>query len=323
MSFSFCSSPHFALLPIDILIYLYNLDYVATLVSGFFFLLHHRSPLSFDFDPIFVSCYANFLSGFNVYFHAAFYGDSDNQIFEHVRTGRFDFPSPDWDGISAAAKNFICSLLRKDPSSRLTAAEALKHPWILEQLGPSVSAADRDRMRRKSAIAMDADRCVTFQKFVGMQKLKKAALGYIATHLNPSEVGELEGMFQKIDADHDGVFSLREMDEALAEECFPDHLQSELRKLRDDLRLTGEDSVNWRDFSAAMMDKKYAMRDDKIREAFDHFRRSGDGQTLLVSDLIEIFGGEEEMKEIIDHEHLDDNHDGEIRFEDFKRMITG
>ena len=256
-------------------------------------------------------------------FHAAFYGDSDNQIFEHVRTGRFDFPSPDWDGISAAAKNFICSLLRKDPSSRLTAAEALKHPWILEQLGPSVSAADRDRMRRKSAIAMDADRCVTFQKFVGMQKLKKAALGYIATHLNPSEVGELEGMFQKIDADHDGVFSLREMDEALAEECFPDHLQSELRKLRDDLRLTGEDTVNWRDFSAAMMDKKYAMRDDKIREAFDHFRRSGDGQTLLVSDLIEIFGGEEEMKEIIDHEHLDDNHDGEIRFEDFKRMITG
>jgi len=186
-----------------------------------------------------------------------------------------------------------------------------------------VSAADRDRMRRKSAIAMDADRCVTFQKFVGMQKLKKAALGYIATHLNPSEVGELEGMFQKIDADHDGVFSLREMDEALAEECFPDHLQSELRKLRDDLRLTGEDTVNWRDFSAAMMDKKYAMRDDKIREAFDHFRRSGDGQTLLVSDLIEIFGGEEEMKEIIDHEHLDDNHDGEIRFEDFKRMITG
>ena len=245
-----------------------------------------------------------------------FYGDSDNQIFEHVRTGRFDFPSPDWDGISAAAKNFICSLLRKDPSSRLTAAEALKHPWILEQLGPSKTAS-------KSAIAMDADRCVSYQKFVGMQKLKKAALGYIATHLNQSEVGELESMFQKIDVDHDGVFSLREMDEALAEECFPDHLQAELRKLREDLRLTGEDTVNWRDFSAAMLDKTIAVRDDKIREAFDHFRRSGDGQTLMVSDLIEIFGSEEEMRQVIDHEHLDDNHDGLIKFEDFKRMITG
>lgn len=193
-----------------------------------------------------------------------FYGDSDNQIFEHVRTGRFDFPSPDWDGISAAAKNFICSLLRKDPSSRLTAAEALKHPWILEQLGPSVSAADRDRMRRKSAIAMDADRCVTFQKFVGMQKLKKAALGYIATHLNPSEVGELEGMFQKIDADHDGV-----------------------------------------------------KQDEKIRMAFDHFRKTDD-KCLQISDLVDVLGGIEQAKEIVGEIGVKE---GKISYEEFYSMM--
>ena len=47
-----------------------------------------------------------------------FYGDSDNEIFESVRTGRFDFPSPDWDDISQTAKDFICSLLKKNPDDR-------------------------------------------------------------------------------------------------------------------------------------------------------------------------------------------------------------
>ncbi len=47
-----------------------------------------------------------------------FYGDSDNEIFDSVRAGKFDFPSPEWDTISDDAKDFICSLLKMNPSER-------------------------------------------------------------------------------------------------------------------------------------------------------------------------------------------------------------
>lgn len=47
-----------------------------------------------------------------------FYGDSDNQIFDSVKAGKFDFPSPEWDTISEDAKDFICCLLKMDPSER-------------------------------------------------------------------------------------------------------------------------------------------------------------------------------------------------------------
>ena len=47
-----------------------------------------------------------------------FYGDSDNQIFESVKAGKFDFPSPEWDTISDAAKDFVCYMLKLDPSKR-------------------------------------------------------------------------------------------------------------------------------------------------------------------------------------------------------------
>lgn len=50
-----------------------------------------------------------------------FYGDSDAQIFESVRIGKFDFPSPEWDDISESAKAFVLEMLQKDPNKRYVA----------------------------------------------------------------------------------------------------------------------------------------------------------------------------------------------------------
>lgn len=47
-----------------------------------------------------------------------FYGDNDTQIFESVKIGKFDYPSPEWDDISNSAKDFINKLLEKEPSQR-------------------------------------------------------------------------------------------------------------------------------------------------------------------------------------------------------------
>ena len=140
-----------------------------------------------------------------------FYGDTDNQIFDSVRTGRFDFPSPDWDGISQSAKDFICALLRKDPSKRLTASEALRHAWIQE-----MCRADSKRGRHNlRASIVFSQQSITFLKYRGMQKLKKAALTYIATNVTNDEITALKDVFQKIDVNSDGTVTLQELDECL------------------------------------------------------------------------------------------------------------
>jgi calcium/calmodulin-dependent protein kinase I len=59
-----------------------------------------------------------------------FNGDTDAQIFNQVKSGIYTFDAPQWDDVSCVAKDFICCLLRMDPSERLTASEALAHPWI-------------------------------------------------------------------------------------------------------------------------------------------------------------------------------------------------
>lgn len=43
---------------------------------------------------------------------------------------RFQYPSPEWDTVTPEAKNLINQMLTVNPGKRITAAEALKHPWI-------------------------------------------------------------------------------------------------------------------------------------------------------------------------------------------------
>jgi serine/threonine protein kinase len=56
------------------------------------------------------------LSGFPPFFDE----ENDNmRLFEKIKTGKYDFPSPTWDCISQEAKDLIKNLLIVDPSKRM------------------------------------------------------------------------------------------------------------------------------------------------------------------------------------------------------------
>jgi len=40
------------------------------------------------------------------------------------------YPSPEWDTVTPEAKSLINSMLTVNPAKRVSAAEALRHPWI-------------------------------------------------------------------------------------------------------------------------------------------------------------------------------------------------
>lgn len=59
-----------------------------------------------------------------------FYGDTIPEMFEQIMSGKFDFPAEYWGSISSNAKDFISKLLVVDTKKRLTAQQALDHPWL-------------------------------------------------------------------------------------------------------------------------------------------------------------------------------------------------
>lgn len=57
--------------------------------------------------------------------------DSRQEMFQKIMRGEFEFHETDWSGVSDQAKDFIRALLTVDPNKRMTASQALFHPWIL------------------------------------------------------------------------------------------------------------------------------------------------------------------------------------------------
>ena len=94
------------------------------------------------------------------------------------------------------------------PDFRPTAEQALGQKWLLSQLG-DIASQRTQSLRR-------GNRGAEFSKYLGMKKLKKHALGYIASNLTQEQVGYLGEIFRSIDEGGDGVLTLNELDQAIA-----------------------------------------------------------------------------------------------------------
>jgi len=57
--------------------------------------------------------------------------NNQEELFDQILSGLFEFNSPDWDDISYPAKELISWSLVVDPLQRYSAKEILQHPWIV------------------------------------------------------------------------------------------------------------------------------------------------------------------------------------------------
>jgi calcium/calmodulin-dependent protein kinase I len=70
-----------------------------------------------------------------------FYGEKVPDIFDKILAAQYDYPSEYWGHISTEATNFIDSLLQLNAAKRLTAKQALEHPWLKEGAAAGAGSA--------------------------------------------------------------------------------------------------------------------------------------------------------------------------------------
>ncbi|XP_064389784.1 calcium/calmodulin-dependent protein kinase type II-like [Halichondria panicea] len=91
-----------------------------------------------------------------------FWDDNQAKMFEQIKKGRFDYPAPEWDTVTSSAKDLINKMMTGDQLKRITANEALQHPWI--------------KNRDKEASKVHRQETITvLRKFNARRKLKAAA----------------------------------------------------------------------------------------------------------------------------------------------------
>ena len=92
-----------------------------------------------------------------------FYDENNQTLFQLIKEGTFEFPSPYWDDISDMAKDLIRRLLVVTPSERLNADGIMAHPWIkgegtpreeLPQVLPNIRKFNARRRLKKAGTAV-------------------------------------------------------------------------------------------------------------------------------------------------------------------------
>eukprot|EP00968_Pinguiococcus_pyrenoidosus_P007136 scaffold472_cov264-Pinguiococcus_pyrenoidosus.AAC.2 len=238
-----------------------------------------------------------------------FYGNSDYEIFQSVKSCEYEYPEEEWDAISSEAKAFIDSLLRKNPKDRMTASEALEHTWLVQ-----FTQGDAAPMTPSLALRGMNNR---LRRFIGMNRLKKVALNVIAEQLTEAEIGQMRRLFNELDEDGNGVITLDELQKGLQGDF--DFVEQRVIDLMAGIDLDGNNCLDYNEFLAATMERNLIMRDENIRAAFRAFDKEGRGH-LTIQDLVEIFGSEQHAVEVLGE--IDDNGDGVISFDEFKTMMV-
>lgn len=64
--------------------------------------------------------------------HLPFNGRTQSQMFQKIKSGEFHESPLNSYKISAEGRDFLCCCLQVDPRMRITAEDALKHPWLSE-----------------------------------------------------------------------------------------------------------------------------------------------------------------------------------------------
>ena len=70
-----------------------------------------------------------------------FYGASDTLIKQAIINGSYSFPTSLFKDVSEEAKHFVSGLLSYAPEYRMTARQALKHPWLVSATPNTISSS--------------------------------------------------------------------------------------------------------------------------------------------------------------------------------------
>ncbi|XP_056298924.1 calcium/calmodulin-dependent protein kinase type II delta 1 chain isoform X7 [Pseudoliparis swirei] len=92
-----------------------------------------------------------------------FWDEDQHRLYQQIKAGAYDFPSPEWDTVTPEAKDLINKMLTINPAKRVTATDVLKHPWICQR------STVASMMHRQETVE-----CL--KKFNARRKLKGAIL---------------------------------------------------------------------------------------------------------------------------------------------------
>lgn len=287
-----------------------------------------------------------------------FAGTSDKEVLRKVVIGKYSFLGDKWAAISDGAKGLVSCLLDMDPARRATAEQALAHPWLQPRPQPLPMMAMRvspsppaplaataaataargstcpppslppPRSAFPSPSASPPNKVITRAVLASMcafcnhHRFKRIVLNVLAKHIAVDQMPALKSSFERADVSKMGRLTVVEIDKALRSSGH-DVCAADIKCLLKSMDMQHKGAVNYSEFLAASLEKKFYLQEERIFWAFnrlDNDPRDGYISVLELRAVLEKYHWDPETAlELL--EAVDLNHDGRIDYYEFLEMM--
>lgn len=230
-----------------------------------------------------------------------FYGSGNPEIFAAVKRANLQFHSPQWDDITDLAKDLIRRLLTRNPSERICAEEAQRHPWF-----DSVQPASKNRVKNSALLS-----------FREMENMKRVALEAISEELTEADIEALHEVLHSLDIEDRGYITVSQLKQLIASSPSSNSLV-DLRAIVTSLEARDESKIDYKDFVAQSLALHVMIREENIRKAFEYFDEDKSG-FISMTELVYMMGSPELVREILGD--IDTDGDGVISYDEFRQHI--
>ena len=246
--------------------------------------------------------------------HAPFDGKNNKEIMEKIKEGKYLKTEKRWKKASKEVKDLINKLLVLEPEKRLTAFEALKHPWF---------RVSNSNILYNNISKEEILNCISnLLNYNIKSKFEELVLAYIVHNLpRPKQAKSCIKLFKLANKNEDGKLLRSELKQTLLNFVSEEFLQNfdDIFSLLDG---DNNDYIDYEEFLRATLDRKLLVNEKMLKLAFRFFDKEKFG-VVSKQRIMKYFTGTNMTEEVFNNifDEIDTDKDGFFDFKDFKEMM--
>lgn len=200
--------------------------------------------------------------------HMPFSASDDLALTAQICQGKCCKRKARWEALSSNARDFLEKLLVVEPAGRMTAKQALAHPFISTMLLRDASGLDESCAQAFVSLTLTDD-------------FTRATLKVMSWSLTSKERRKLQNKYAKMGLSDDGIVELRELKRIFEQLNMKPSWLSFVMGSLEALDVQGRGELHYSDFLAAMMARKLERGEEDeeqlLRDTFRRFDEHGAG----------------------------------------------
>ncbi|XP_008464947.3 CDPK-related kinase 1-like isoform X3 [Cucumis melo] len=241
-----------------------------------------------------------------------FWARTESGIFRAVLKADPNFEEAPWPSLSIDAIDFVKRLLNKDYRKRLTAAQALCHPWL----------ADHQDIK----IPLDTITFKLVRSYICSSSLRKSALGALAKTLSAVQLGYLQKQFTLLGPNKNGLISMQNFKTALIKNSTEAIKDSRVLDYANVVSSIQYRKLDFEEFCAAAI-SIYQLEgmenwEQHARHAYDLFDKVGN-RPIMIEELASELGLSPSVPVHVVLQDWIRHSDGKLSFLGFVRLLHG